>query len=49
MKRSRRTAKVLLAVAAAGVAVAMATGAQAHKLANIQVCVLLPDTKSSVR
>jgi D-xylose transport system substrate-binding protein len=49
MKRSRRTAKVLLAVAAAGVAVAVATGAQAHKLANIQVCVLLPDTKSSVR
>src|ERR671937_335466 len=49
MKRSRRTAKVLLAVALAGVAVAVTTGAQAHKLANIQVCVLLPDTKSSVR
>src|SRR5438046_2853413 len=49
MKRSRKTAKVLFAVAIAGVAVAMATGAQAHKLANIQVCVLLPDTKSSVR
>jgi D-xylose transport system substrate-binding protein len=40
---------VLLAVALAGVAVAVTTGAQAHKLANIQVCVLLPDTKSSVR
>src|SRR5438046_7690511 len=49
MKRSRKTAKVLVAVAPSGVAVAMATGAQAHKLANIQVCVLLPDTKSSVR
>jgi D-xylose transport system substrate-binding protein len=49
MKRSRRTAKVLLAVVAVGVAVAVTTGAQAHKLANIQVCVLLPDTKSSVR
>jgi D-xylose transport system substrate-binding protein len=49
MKGSRRTAKVLVAVAAAVVAVAVATGAQAHKLANIQVCVLLPDTKSSVR
>jgi D-xylose transport system substrate-binding protein len=49
MKRTRRTAKVLLAVVAAGVAVAVATGAQAHKLANIQVCILLPDTKSSVR
>jgi D-xylose transport system substrate-binding protein len=49
MKPSRRTAKVLLAVVVAGIAVTMATGAQAHKLANIQVCVLLPDTKSSVR
>ena len=49
MKGSRRTGKVLVAVAAAVVGVAVATGAQAHKLANIQVCVLLPDTKSSVR
>jgi D-xylose transport system substrate-binding protein len=44
-----RTAKILLAVAAAGIAVAVTTGAQAKKAANIQVCVLLPDTKSSVR
>jgi D-xylose transport system substrate-binding protein len=49
MKRSGRAAKLLLAVAVAGVAVVVTTGAQAHKLANIQVCVLLPDTKSSVR
>src|SRR5438046_10266406 len=49
MKRSRTATRVLLAVALAGVAVAVTTGAQAHKLANIQVCVLLPDTKSSVR
>ena len=49
MKGSRWTAKVLVGVAAAVVAVAVVTGAQAHKLANIQVCVLLPDTKSSVR
>ena len=44
--------KVVLAlagVAVAGVAVAVATGATAKKSANIQVCVLLPDTKSSVR
>jgi D-xylose transport system substrate-binding protein len=38
-----------VAVAVAGVAVAVATGATAKKSANIQVCVLLPDTKSSVR
>jgi D-xylose transport system substrate-binding protein len=49
MKRRGRAAKILVAVAIAGVAVAVTTGAQAHKLANIQVCVLLPDTKSSVR
>ena len=52
MKLSRRTAKVLLAVAVVGVAVGVTTAAQAKKgkkLANIQVCVLLPDTKSSVR
>ncbi len=49
MKPSRRKAKLLVAVVAAGVAVTVAAGAQAHKLANIQVCVLLPDTKSSVR
>jgi len=49
MKGSTRAAKLLIAVAIAGIAVAVTTGAQAHKLANIQVCVLLPDTKSSVR
>src|SRR3954453_6547952 len=42
-------AKLLLAVAVAGAAVAVTTGATARKAANIQVCVLLPDTKSSVR
>ena len=52
MKLGRRTAKVLLAVAVVGVAVGVTTAAQAKKgkkLANIQVCILLPDTKSSVR
>ncbi len=44
-----RWAAVGLAVLVAGVAVAVATGATAKKQANIQVCVLLPDTKSSVR
>jgi D-xylose transport system substrate-binding protein len=42
-------ARILLAVAVAGAAVAVTTGATAKKAANIQVCVLLPDTKSSVR
>jgi len=42
-------ARALLVVAVAGVAVAVTTGAQAKKDAKIQVCVLLPDTKSSVR
>src|SRR3954466_10787692 len=42
-------AKLLLVVAVAGAAVAVTTGATAKKAANIQVCVLLPDTKSSVR
>jgi D-xylose transport system substrate-binding protein len=50
MKRATgRGARVLLAVAVAGAAVAVTTGATAKKAANIQVCVLLPDTKSSVR
>jgi D-xylose transport system substrate-binding protein len=49
MKGSTRAAKLLVAGAIAGIAVAVTAGAQAHKLANIQVCVLLPDTKSSVR
>jgi D-xylose transport system substrate-binding protein len=50
MKRvTGKRAKILLAVAVAGAAVAVTTGATATKAANIQVCVLLPDTKSSVR
>jgi D-xylose transport system substrate-binding protein len=50
MKRATgKWARIFLVVAAAGVAVAVTTGATAKKLANIQVCVLLPDTKSSVR
>ena len=49
MRGVSKGAKILLAVAVAGVAVAVPTGAQARKAANIQVCVLLPDTKSSVR
>jgi D-xylose transport system substrate-binding protein len=51
MKRVTGTGavKVLLLVAVIGAAVAVTTGATAKKDANIQVCVLLPDTKSSVR
>ena len=50
MKRvTGKGAKILLALAVAGAAVAVTTGATAKKAANIQVCVLLPDTKSSVR
>jgi D-xylose transport system substrate-binding protein len=50
MKRvTGKPARILLAVAVAGAAVAVTTGATAKKAANIQVCVLLPDTKSSVR
>ena len=51
MKRFfRRTTAAGLAVVLAAVAVAiLATGATARSSANIQVCVLLPDTKSSVR
>jgi D-xylose transport system substrate-binding protein len=46
----RRTAAAGLAVVLAAAAVAiLATGATARSSANIQVCVLLPDTKSSVR
>ncbi len=43
---------ILLSLMAAGVAIFVATSATAstkHKTASIQVCVLLPDTKSSVR
>ncbi len=51
MKRfSRRSATAGLALVLAGVVVAiLASGATARSSANIQVCVLLPDTKSSVR
>jgi D-xylose transport system substrate-binding protein len=46
----RRTGAAGLIVVLVGVAVAIAaTGATARSSANIQVCVLLPDTKSSVR
>ena len=46
----RKSAMVGLAVAVAGVAVAMvAGGATARSTANVDICVLLPDTKSSVR
>jgi D-xylose transport system substrate-binding protein len=44
-----KATRVVLAVAVAAVVVGVATGATAKKSANIQVCVLLPDTKSSVR
>ncbi len=50
MKRvSRKWVAAGLAVAVAGGAAAVATGSTAKKSASIQVCVLLPDTKSSVR
>jgi D-xylose transport system substrate-binding protein len=46
----RRSALAGVIVVLVGVAVAIAaTGAVARSSANIQVCVLLPDTKSSVR
>jgi len=46
----RRSATVGLTVAVASVAVAVvATGATARSSATTEVCVLLPDTKSSVR
>jgi D-xylose transport system substrate-binding protein len=46
----RKSAALGLVVALAGVAVTvLAGGATAKSAANIQVCVLLPDTKSSVR
>ena len=54
MKRVFRKSTVLacLALAVAGLAVfvvANATASTKHKQASVQVCVLLPDTKSSVR
>jgi D-xylose transport system substrate-binding protein len=45
----RRWAVLGLAVIVAGVGLVVTTGATAKSAANIQVCVLLPDTKSSVR
>ena len=42
-------AGLVATVAALAVAVAVATAGTAHKQASIQVCVLLPDTSSSVR
>jgi D-xylose transport system substrate-binding protein len=48
----RSTALALVALAVAGLAVfvvASATASTKHKTAGVQVCVLLPDTKSSVR
>lgn len=52
MKRLARRSIILLAVAATGASALIATAATAStskKAANVQVCVLLPDTKSSVR
>ena len=52
MKRFFRRSTVLLlvgVVAVAAIVVAAASGGTSRKEANIQVCVLLPDTKSSVR
>jgi D-xylose transport system substrate-binding protein len=46
--RRSAAAGLVVVLVAVGVTIA-ATGAQAKKAANIQVCVLLPDTKSSVR
>ena len=50
-KVSRKVIAVGLvaAVAALAVAVAVATAGTSHKKASVQVCVLLPDTSSSVR
>src|SRR5262249_16543864 len=45
----RKAATVVLAVVVTGVAVAVTTGATTKKSASVEVCVLLPDTKSSVR
>ncbi|HEU5245094.1 MAG TPA: substrate-binding domain-containing protein [Gaiellaceae bacterium] len=50
-KLPRKTVAVLgvVALVAAGVIVATATASTKHKTASVDVCVLLPDTKSSVR
>jgi D-xylose transport system substrate-binding protein len=47
--RKSTIAVLIVGAAAAAVAVTVATAGNAKKSANIQVCVLLPDTKSSVR
>src|SRR3954463_6122736 len=39
----------ILAVVATGLVVATATASTKHRTASVDVCVLLPDTKSSVR
>ena len=49
MKGFRRWAAVGLAAVAAVAVVTVGTGATFKRTANVQVCVLLPDTKSSVR
>ncbi len=52
MKKVLSRSLILLTLVGAGVAVFVATSATAstkHKTASVQVCVLLPDTKSSVR
>src|SRR5207244_5576078 len=45
----RLTAALLVVGALVAIGAVMAGGASARKAANVQVCVLLPDTKSSVR
>ena len=49
MKGFRRWAAAGLVAVAAVAAVTVGTGATFKRTANVQVCVLLPDTKSSVR
>ena len=52
MRKVFRKSTVLIvggAALVATMAVAGATASSGKKLANVQVCVLLPDTKSSVR
>jgi D-xylose transport system substrate-binding protein len=51
VKHSRKVVAVGLAAAAAALAVTVAgaTAGTAHKKASVQVCVLLPETKTSVR
>ncbi|HEX4678722.1 MAG TPA: substrate-binding domain-containing protein, partial [Gaiellaceae bacterium] len=52
MKKVFRTSTLLIVagvVVLASIAVAVATASSSKKAASVQVCVLLPDTKSSVR